>query len=74
MIDKNERAEFRLGELAVSVGLITAEQLNRCLALQSHERLPLGQILLKERLLSLQQLTDVIELQAKIRRFGASNS
>ena len=74
MISDGAHREYMLGQLAVDLGLISYEQLEYCLQEQGRDRQPLGQILVSNRFLNLQQLTDVIEMQAQYRKAKASSS
>ena len=64
--------EFRLGELLVQQGLVTATQLTDALARQQleDERVPLGQILVNQKVVTQRQLDSILDAFGKRERLG----
>jgi len=64
--------EFRLGELLVQQGLVTATQLTEALARQQleEERVPLGQILVNQKIVTQRQLDSILDAFGKRERLG----
>ncbi len=64
--------EFRLGELLVQQGLVTATQLTDALARQQleEERVPLGQILVNQKIVTQRQLDSILDAFGKRERLG----
>jgi type IV pilus assembly protein PilB len=64
--------EFRLGELLVQQGLVTAAQLADALARQQtqDERIPLGQILVNQKAVTQRQLETILDAFGKRARLG----
>ena len=64
--------EFRLGELLVQQGLVSATQLTDALARQQleDERVPLGQILVNQKVVTQRQLDSILDAFGKRERLG----
>jgi|GEM_PF-4302565 len=62
----------RLGELLLACGKVTSTQLNKALAEQSQQKQPLGSILLRSGVISLQKLTECLQLQQKLMSAAAA--
>lgn len=67
------KKRLRLGELLISYGKITDEELNRILDIQSDSGGKLGEILIKENIISEEEIIQVLELQLGIDYIDLSN-
>lgn len=69
MADEKEtlgQIQFRLGDLLVSMGLISDEDLKRVLSEQKYSKKRLGEILVSKQLLSERQLAEVLSRQLRV--------
>lgn len=67
------RIRKRLGEMLMEAGLIDDEQLRRALAGQKKAHLKLGQYLIKENILTEEQIIEQISLQLKIPKYDPAS-
>ncbi len=64
--ETNGQIQFRLGDLLVSMGLISDEDLKRVLSEQKYSKKRLGEILVSKQLLSERQLAEVLSRQLRV--------
>jgi len=63
----------RLGEMLIEERLLTEEQLNKALAEQSKAGLKLGQFLMRQGIISENQIVDILGRQLKLRKYHPDN-
>ena len=68
MNDKQEKRKYKLGEILINLGVLTQEELDRALEIQSKqspdEKLPIGRILLEEAYIEPNDLIEAIKIQS----------
>jgi len=64
--ETNGQIQFRLGDLLVSMGLISDEDLKKVLSEQKYSKKRLGEILVAKQLLSERVLAEVLSRQLRI--------